>query len=367
MKAKKNRNILKISLPIILLFSGALLSESFAAPVAAPSKNKKAASAFATVGNTVITWQEYRNAYISESNNKFYHAKPTDDALAAFQRQVADKLVTDALLVQEAKRRKLKPDSETVNQELQKYEQRFANDPNWPSARVRVLPIITKRLQDQDIRNQLESLVRNVPAPTQEQLHKYYDAHPDKFTSPPQPHVSVILIRVDPSSTDEEWNKAMEEAQGLVKRARTGEDFATLARSYSGDITAEEGGDMGYLHSGMLPGLPEETVSKLQPGEISDPVRLLEGVAIFHLIDRIQPAQSTFEASEQRVRELWTSEQSELAWNSLIADLKKKTPIHVNESRFLPLVPATAKSPAPASEKPAESPQKNGGSDSPAQ
>jgi peptidyl-prolyl cis-trans isomerase C len=186
----------------------------------------------------------------------------------------------------------------------------------------------------------LEKLVRNVPPPSMKQLREYYDAHPDKFTSPPQPRVSVILLRVDPSSTEDEWQKAMEEGEGLVKRLRAGEDFATLARDYSGDETAEEGGDMGYLHTGMLPGLPEQTVSKLQPGDTSDPVKLLEGVAIFRLTDRIQPAASSFEASQQRISELWLSEQSDIAWNSLIAKLRKKTPVHVDESRYLPLTAA---------------------------
>jgi peptidyl-prolyl cis-trans isomerase C len=208
-----------------------------------------------------------------------------------------------------------------------------------------VTPVIIKKLQDENIRIKLEELVRNVPPPTMQQLRQYYDANPNKFTSPPQPRVSVILLKVDPSSSEDEWNKAMEEGEGLVKRARAGEDFATLARDYSGDMTAEEGGDMGYLHSGMLPGLPEEIVSKLQPGETADPVKLLEGIGIFRLTDRIQPAPSTFEASEQRIRELWLSEQSDIAWNSLIEKLRKKTPVKVDESRFLPLASA-AKKPA---------------------
>jgi peptidyl-prolyl cis-trans isomerase C len=367
-KAKRNRNIQNIKpknfwqgtrLTLTLLFGGMLLcAEAIAVNPVAQGSTTKAASAFATVGNVVITWRDYRNAYASEASNKFYHAKPTDAVLAAFQRQVGDKLVADALLVQEAKRRKLKPDDAAVDQGLQKYEQRFANDPKWPEARRRVLPIITKRLQDENIRNKLEKLVRNVPPPSMQQLREYYDAHPEKFTSPPQTRVSVILLRMDPSSTEEEWHKAMEEGEGLVKRLRAGEDFAALARDYSGDLTAEEGGDMGYLHTGMLPGLPEETVSKLQPGDTSDPVKLLEGVAIFRLTDRIQPAASSFEASQQSVSELYLREQSDIAWNSLIAKLRKKTPVHVDESRFLPLTAAA--------EKPTEKPAENSGAALPA-
>jgi peptidyl-prolyl cis-trans isomerase C len=109
---------------------------------------------------------------------------------------------------------------------------------------------------------------------------------------------------------------------------------------------------MGYLHEGMLPGLPAETVAKLQPGETSDPVNLMEGVAIFRLIDRKQSKVNSFDVAKPRATELWLAEQSDNAWNSLIAKLKKNTPVQVDESRFLPLPVSTEK---PATEKPAAS------------
>ena len=351
MKAETNRTIPNICLSLALLI-GAIpfCADAMAASQTDKSSNAKSAQSpktvpvFATVGKDVITWPEYRIELTSKAKNRFFHGRPSDDVLAAFQREVGNTMVDNLLLLQEAKRRKLKPDSAAVKEELQKYDQRYANDPKWPEARKRVLPKITKQLQDDNLRYQLEALVRNVPPPTTKQLREYFDAHPDKFTSPPQNKVSIILIRVDPSSTDEEWHKAMEEGDGLVKRLRAGEDFAKMAREYSGDITAEDGGDMGYLHTGMLPGLPEQTIGKLQPGETSDPVRLMEGVAIFRLIDRIQPPPLNFEASEHRAKELWLTEESDRAWNDLKAKLRKQTPIHIDESRFLPLVSADQKS-----------------------
>ena len=349
MKAERNRNILNINLTLALLLGGIpfCAQDALAAdPVAQGNvtKTAKASTPFATVGDIKITWREYREAYNSQAKNRFFHGKPGDDVLAAFEREVGNKLVDDILLLKEAKRRKLKPANSFVDQGLQKYDRTFANDPKWPEARKRVLPAITKKLQDESLRIELEKLVRNIPPPTTEQLKTYFNAHPDKFTSPAQPKVSVILIRVDPSSLDEEWNKATEEANGLVKRLRAGEDFAKLAHEYSGDITAENGGDMGFLHAGMLGGLADETVSKLQPGETSNPVRLLEGVAIFRLTDRIQPPPLSFEASQHRAKELWLTEQGDIAWDSLKAKLRKQTPVHIDESRFLPL-PTVAKKP----------------------
>jgi parvulin-like peptidyl-prolyl isomerase len=344
-RAEKNRNILNIHLTLALLLGGTLLSAQkaiAAEPVTQVPTTIKTAKVFATVGDTVITWGQYRSAYQDQARNKFFHGKPDDDVLAAFQREVGNQLVDNILLLKEAKRRKLKPDNAAVDLELQKYDRKFASDPKWPDARKRVLPIITRNLQEENLRNQLQILVRNVPSPTTKQLQQYFADHPDKFTSPPQPKVSVILVKVDPSSTDEEWRKATEEAEGLVKRLRAGEDFAKLAREYSGDVTAEDGGDMGYLHAGMLPGLPEQTVGKLQPGDTSDPVRLLEGVAIFRLTDRIQPPPLSFESSQHRAKDLWIGEQSDLAWKNLNAKLRKQTPVRIDESRFLPL-PTPAK------------------------
>lgn len=320
-----------------------------ASPTAPDSTADKAKGLpyYAKVGNTYITWIDYDNEYANEARKKFYHAKPSESTVAAFQRQIGDTLVTNAMLVQEAKRRKLKPDAAFVKQQLEQLDQRFAKDPKWSESRPRVLPILTGRAQNENLRSQLEKLVRNVPSPSVKQLRKYYADHPEKFTSPPQPRVSVILLRVDPGAPDADWQKASEEGQDLVKRLRAGADFAELARQYSGDKTAEDGGDMGYLHEGMLPGLPAETVGKLQPGETSDPVNLMEGVAIFRLVERNQPETKSFKAVQPRAKELWLAEQSESAWNSLIAKLKKNTPVQVDESHFLPLAVVT--------EKPAES------------
>lgn len=296
--------------------------------------------AFATIGKEVVSWDDYRAEFDKQARNKFYHGQPADQVMAEFQRTVGNKLVTDALIVNEANRRKLKPDAEEVAQQLKDYEQRYANDPQWAKARDRVLPAVTKHFNDASLIKRMEATIRQqVPQPTDAQLQDYYKAHPDKFTAPREQRVSTILLAVDPSSTSDAWKETTEDANGLIKKIREeGADFAEMAKLYSKDeLTVDQGGDMGYLHDGMLPGLPQEIVDKLQVGEISEPVRLLQGVAIFKLTDRKQPAPSDFSSVKQRASELWFSEQRDLAWNKFLSDTKKKTAIQVDESRFLPL------------------------------
>ncbi|MBI3221978.1 MAG: peptidylprolyl isomerase [Nitrosomonadales bacterium] len=125
-------------------------------------------------------------------------------------------------------------------------------------------------------------------------------------------------------------------------QTRSGADFAEYAKKYSDDRgSAEQGGDMGYLHGGMLAGSAAEAVSKLKVGEISEPSLLLEGVGVFKLIDRKDAKLNTFDAVKGRATELLINEEAERAWKDLIAQLRKKTSITVDESHFEPLPVAT--------------------------
>jgi parvulin-like peptidyl-prolyl isomerase len=91
---------------------------------------------------------------------------------------------------------------------------------------------------------------------------------------------------------------------------------------------------MGYLHRGMLPQTAQDVVDKLKQGDVSDPLRLLEGIAVFRLTDRKPPKLNPLESARERARDLWLREQGERAWVSLVARLKQETPIHVDESRY---------------------------------
>jgi peptidyl-prolyl cis-trans isomerase C len=318
-------------------------TETLAATTPEKSNSVKAVSVFATVGKETITWRDFETEFKNTAKNKFFHGQPANKDIAILQRTVADKLTTDALLLNEANRRKLKPDSDAVNQEIQKFERKLTNDAQWQQSRDRVMPAITKRFQNENLVKKLEEAVRKVAPPTDEKIQAYYTSHPDKFTPPLEQRVSLILLGVDPSSTTEEWNQTVEDGKALIKSIREGADFAEMATKYSKDAeTVDQGGDMGYLHDGMLPGLPQESVNKLKVGEVSEPIRLLEGVAIFRLTDRRSPGLSSFESSKQRASELLAAEQSDDAWKLLIAELKKKTSMHIDESRFLPLADANS-------------------------
>ncbi|HSG80769.1 MAG TPA: peptidylprolyl isomerase, partial [Gemmatimonadota bacterium] len=77
---------------------------------------------------------------------------------------------------------------------------------------------------------------------------------------------------------------AREEAQQALARARSGEDFARLAREYSDDTgTREGGGDLGWQQKGDLVTEFEDALWALSPGQISDIVETEYGYHIIKL------------------------------------------------------------------------------------
>lgn len=333
-------------LTLLLLSAGyAGTGNAIAAPAAAAAA-PAAKAIFARVGDAVVTQDEYNAAFNAASRGKFYHGKPPEAEIAALQREVGDQLVSRILLVREAKARGFKADPAEIQKTVQSYDQRYAGSEQWKKSRETMLANVIPRLEEDSILVQLEKAVRNVPKPSLKEVRAYYAAHPEKFTEPEQLRVAVILLKVDPSSPTTVWIKADEEAREIATKLRGGADFATLARTRSADGSAQQGGDMGYLHSGMLPDGTQQVLNAMKVGEISNPVQLLEGMAVFRLTDRKVAKLNSFEAVQNRAQDLLQRDHADQAWSKLIAELKKKTPAQIDQSRFLPLADNAGTRPA---------------------
>src|SRR5699024_2344332 len=101
--------------------------------------------------------------------------------------------------------------------------------------------------------------------------------------------LSQIVIRVPESSSLGEERELRAKADSILEQLRSGDDFATLAASFSDGDEALSGGHMGTRPLDGWPDVFAVAIKDLQPGEVSEVVRSGQGFHIFKVTNRGVP------------------------------------------------------------------------------
>lgn len=104
-----------------------------------------------------------------------------------------------------------------------------------------------------------------------------------------------ILLRPSAQLSEAE---ARERLAAFKKRIEAGQaDFVELAREYSQDASASKGGDLGWSNPGLFVPEFEDTLNRLTPGQMAEPLVSRFGV---HLIQLQERREATLSQREQR-------------------------------------------------------------------
>lgn len=284
---------------------------------------------FARVAGETISRAEYEAAVSVAARQRFYHGRVDDERLGVLRQQVAGELIDRLLLRQEALRRGIKVDGVAIEKEVAHEAGRYRMA-SLPQEQQRHMDeMLRRQAQEKLVQQVLEQRVKALPEPSGAEASAYYTAHLDKFTTPPQLRLALILLKVAPSAPVESWRAAQQEAQRLQHKLAAGADFAEQAQLHSGDVSAERGGDLGFVHQGMLAAEAQQAVDALKVGEVTAPVNLLQGVALFKLLERQSEVVNPFERVSARAAGLLQRERSEQAWESLLRTLRNKAQVEI--------------------------------------
>ncbi|OYY73309.1 MAG: hypothetical protein B7Y40_10015 [Gammaproteobacteria bacterium 28-57-27] len=121
-------------------------------------------------------------------------------------------------------------------------------------------------------------------------------------------HARHILIQTSDVVNDDEARRRLED---IRQRLAKGEDFATLAKTYSNDKgSAERGGDLGWARPGMMVEEFERVMSSTPKGQVSAPFRSQFGWHILEVLET-RDASGNIEFLRQQTREGLTRRRAE--------------------------------------------------------
>ena len=154
------------------------------------------------------------------------------------------------------------------------------------------------------------------------------DARGVNATSVNQTQVRHILMRTDEFLSNSEAQHRMEQ---LRERILNGEDFSELARIHSDDtVSAAKGGELGWVSPGELVPAFEETMGRLQPGEISQPIQSPFGFHIIEVLDRRQKIMGS-EATRARARAQLVAQKSDERYEQWLRRLRDESFVEILE------------------------------------
>ncbi|RKY39305.1 MAG: hypothetical protein DRP75_02525 [Candidatus Omnitrophota bacterium] len=216
------------------------------------------------------------------------------------EKRFLDDLISRELLVQEAYRRGLDK-QEDVQMRLD----------NLEDLRKQIL--VNKLIED----------LREEISVSEQEIKEYYDTHKKAFTEPEKIRAREIVLRSE------------KEAKQVLIQLLQGANFQMLAKEKSIAPNASRGGDMGFFARGRMPKAFDEVVFNLKKGQMSGIIALKDGYHIVKVIDKVPSKQKPLEKVKEEIRERLEREKEAKKLQSLLASLREKADIKINEELLL--------------------------------
>jgi peptidyl-prolyl cis-trans isomerase SurA len=146
-----------------------------------------------------------------------------------------------------------------------------------------------------------------------------------------QTHARHILIKITEVMSDKE---AETKINAIKERLDNGEKFEVLARQFSEDSTASNGGDLNWVNPGDTVPPFEAAMNALKDGQISAPVRSQFGWHIIQVIERRSQDMSK-ESARLKARQEIRSRKADEAYQDWIRELRDRAYVELRlEDKF---------------------------------
>ena len=180
------------------------------------------------------------------------------------------------------------------------------------------------RLMSQEVKSKIQVSER--------ELREYYDGNKAQFNEVPAYRARHIFLKVPANASNAEIKKIMEKAMTVTAEAKSGADFAGLAKKYSDEPgAAADGGDLGTFKKGdMLPEI-EGAVITMNPGEISDIVTTPAGFHIIKLEEKSAAQAKPFETVKGAIEETLYRKKSEERFKQWAEELRKNAAVEIKQ------------------------------------
>lgn len=251
------------------------------------------------------------------------------------RKKLLHQLIEDKLVFQEAESLGVTVEPSEIEGRLESFRAQFPTEAALEDA-MRAEGLTYKSLEERIrrqtmIRKLHSSEVRSriVISPTE--LQDYYKNHPEEFKTEDQIKTRSLTIKKSDNARrkgtlDESAKKRIDE---LRVRVVKGEDFGALAKDFSEDTRAKEGGLTGWIKEGDMIPVIDEVIFGLEQGEVSEVIETPMGYHIFRVEEVAKGTTYSFEQMRDQIYDRIFGQKADERFQEWIKDLKKDAYISI--------------------------------------
>jgi parvulin-like peptidyl-prolyl isomerase len=286
----------------------------------------------AVVNDDFISLTEYRGRYqeYQQLLRSQFQGEDLEKQQSRLKSELLEMMITDLLLLQVAREKKL-----NVSDQLKMYIENLKKENNIESDEELLREMQRQGVDYEVWRKQMEENIMRQAVVVSEvdrsivlddsEIVNYYKLHPEEFTVPDEYKLRGIYL----SSEDQPEDEVEKKKNELSAKLKAGEDFASLAGSYSEGPGKESQGDLGTFKKGELEKSLAQGVENLKAGDVSAWIKVKNGWYLLKLEEKKQSYRRTFEEARDDIEQKIFAEKKAKKLEEFLTKLKGRSYIKI--------------------------------------
>ena len=280
----------------------------------------------AVVNQEIITWMELEKRI----KEVLPPGAPANNP--EIQKQVLFQLIDEKLLGVQIRKLNLQVSKEEIDQAIK----RIREDQGINSPEEFAAALARDGLREEDLRARLKDQILRFRLISREigskivfsndQISAYYLKNRSKFEGGQRLQLAQITLLNADYPSPEAARARIEEITALF---RQGESFGVLAKKFSKDPSAPQGGDLGVFTLSEIDSSLAEALAPLKPGEITAALSLPEGWRLVQLVKREITKAAGLEEARDQIQELLYREEVEARAGQWLLKLRERSSIQI--------------------------------------
>jgi peptidyl-prolyl cis-trans isomerase SurA len=242
----------------------------------------------AIVNSDVITESELNKEFVQVKTHVAQQTPIRDEQ--ELRKQVLNQLIDQSVELQTAKKAGIDVDDHELDQAITEITERNhmtleqlkqkiqAENLNFDDYRatIRKQMIIEKLLQHE---------VRPRISISKQEVDKYLHSYAFEQQNISEYLIEDILIRLPEIPSSQQLHDAQQQAKQILDKLQHGENFESLAITYSNGNSALQGGSLGWRRLEEIPSVFAEQIRTMQINKVAGPIQTSNGLHIIKLLD----------------------------------------------------------------------------------